>query len=148
MRDDQALVLEQQLRRFARQQRSRRPRLEGVGDRAAQVLGGVARAGEDASPGAIADALQMAGPNVAAVLRELEEAGLVRRDRDPVDGRRVRLELTPDGEAVVVAHRAARAAWLRVALEQALSPAEQQLLLDAGALLDRVVDADQQDGRR
>mgnify|MGYP002779969176 CR=1 FL=1 len=51
-------------------------------------------------PKALAELLDAVPPTISAMLRELEGCGLLRRDTDPADRRRVRLSLTPAGEAV------------------------------------------------
>jgi MarR family transcriptional regulator for hemolysin len=56
----------------------------------------------------LAAAVGIEGPTVTHHLDGLEKAGLVRRERDPDDRRAVRVELTPDGEALFL--RLARAA--------------------------------------
>lgn len=47
----------------------------------------------------IAEALVIDLPNVALILRRMTEAGLVEREQDPIDRRRLRLRLTAEGEA-------------------------------------------------
>lgn len=47
----------------------------------------------------IAEALVIDLPNVALILRRMAAAGLVERQRDPTDRRRLRLSLTAEGEA-------------------------------------------------
>jgi DNA-binding MarR family transcriptional regulator len=51
-------------------------------------------------PKALADMLDVAPPAVSALLAELEHKGLVTREPDPDDGRRVRLSLSEAGEAL------------------------------------------------
>jgi DNA-binding MarR family transcriptional regulator len=51
-------------------------------------------------PKALADMLDVAPPAVSALLAELEQRGLVTREPDPDDGRRVRLGLSEVGEAL------------------------------------------------
>ena len=138
MRDDEALRLQQQIRRLIRRQRSERPRIDGLVGRAVQVLGVVGRAVGPVQPGAIADELAMATSNVATSLRELEAIGFIARERSTDDARRVDVEITAAGEAAVTSHRASRAEWLREAADATLTEVEQQQLIAAGALLDRM----------
>jgi DNA-binding MarR family transcriptional regulator len=48
----------------------------------------------------LAARLRIEQPTVSKMLERLERAGLVRRERDPRDGRVSRVFLTPDGQAV------------------------------------------------
>lgn len=137
--DDQALALQRQLRRFDRRQRAERPQVDGVTGRAVLVLGAIARASGAAQPTDLATELEMASSNVAAALRGLEAAGYVSRVRDAGDGRRVSVTLTPAGEAAVAENRASRAEWLRRAADATLTHEEQEQLLLAGGLLERLV---------
>jgi DNA-binding MarR family transcriptional regulator len=79
---------------------------------------------------------QSAGVTVAL----LEEDGLVEREMDPSDGRRLHVLITEKGKRLFLAGRTARQAWLSQALEERLSEAEQKQLLDAMSLLRRVVE--------
>jgi len=118
------------------------PPVDGVSRTAARVLGAVARAqDDDVQPRRVADELSMTSSNVAAALRELEEAGYIERHRDHHDGRRVSVALTPRGADAVAAHRALRIEGLRATLDAALTPAEQRQLAAAVPLLDRMAEA-------
>ena len=64
------------------------------------VMQHVARQGK-ALPSAIARAVDLKQATVTVLVKKLEEAGLVTRRRDTVDRRRVWVELTRDGEAVL-----------------------------------------------
>ncbi len=69
----------------------------------------------------VADAaarLRLAPNTVSTLVRQLIEADLVRRDRDPEDGRSARLSLTSAAEARLAAWRARRAAAARRAIER------------------------------
>ena len=79
--------------------------------------------------------------SMAQTVRDLEDAGLVTRHRDPDDRRRVVLELTQAGVDRLLATRARREDWLTGALERELSAAERRELRDAIGLLRRVADA-------
>jgi DNA-binding MarR family transcriptional regulator len=75
---------------------------------------------------------------VAACLRELESAGFVDRGRDPDDGRRVLLTPTAAGRRVVAEVLDERETWLGRAVPACLDGDEQELLVRAGALLERL----------
>ncbi len=121
--------------------------MEGLSLSAVRVLGAVARGQGRVQPGDVGEQLDMASPNVAAALRELEAQGHVRRERDPEDRRRVNISLTERGTAAVEGHRALKAEWLRTAVEATLDAREQTLLIEAGALLDRVAAWNDEGGR-
>lgn len=57
------------------------------------------------SPGALAEALGMPPSEVSRALDVLSQKGLVRRELDPEDLRRMKLALTPAGEAVLTGMR-------------------------------------------
>jgi DNA-binding MarR family transcriptional regulator len=59
----------------------------------------VGRYGET-TPSVLADVLHVHPSSLTGVLRRLEHAGLLRRVRDPADGRRALLTLTPNGQAL------------------------------------------------
>lgn len=63
------------------------------------VLRLVGRYGET-SPSVLAEVLHVHPSSLTGVLRRLETAGLLRRVRDPSDGRRALLTLTPSGQAL------------------------------------------------
>ena len=84
----------------------------------------------------------MTSSNVAAALRELECADLVRRVRDPEDGRRVRLSMTDAGADAVSCLHAERDTWLGRAVEALLSDDDQITLLRAGELMQRLAEYD------
>jgi DNA-binding MarR family transcriptional regulator len=76
--------------------------------------------------------------SVAASLAVLEERGLVERRRDPADGRRQVVSLTPAAVAFLDTSRAAGEEWLARALDEHLDDDERRTVLAAMALLDRV----------
>jgi|SRR5579884_1464017 len=76
--------------------------------------------------------------SMAQTVRELEGEGLIRRQTDPGDRRRARIELTDRGSTVLAAERARREGWLAAALERDLSEAERRVLGQAAALFKRL----------
>lgn len=80
---------------------------------------------------------QSMGANVAALL----EAGLVRGDPDPDDGRQTVLSLTPACHKLIRASRAAREDWLFHAIQTQLAPKEQAQLAGAVELFKRLVES-------
>lgn len=79
---------------------------------------------------------QSMGATVAGLLT----AGWVAAEPDPRDGRKTRYRPTPASLAVIDASRAVRDDWLVKTLEARFSPAEQQQLIDALPLLQRLTD--------
>lgn len=77
----------------------------------------------------------------------LESAGLVRRDLNDGDARRVGLSLTDAGVTAFGAAAQRREAWLAARLKF-LSASEQEVLSTAVALLDRLADAGSNDKQR
>jgi DNA-binding MarR family transcriptional regulator len=76
--------------------------------------------------------------SMAQTLAELEAAGLIERRPDPVDRRRVLIELTTLGRERVLEARGRREDWLAAAIAAELDPDEQRTLLAAVPLLQRL----------
>jgi len=76
--------------------------------------------------------------SMAQTLAELETAGLIERRPDPVDRRRVLIELTTVGHERVIEARGRREDWLAAAIAAELDSDEQRTLLDAVPLLQRL----------
>ncbi|MER6573638.1 MarR family transcriptional regulator [Streptomyces sp. NPDC001093] len=138
MERNEAHVFRQDL--MALHRRLREEHVGGIPLNEVLVLGAVDRHGASASPSGIADDLRMARPNVAALLRRLEAKELVELTPDPADGRRSLTALTQRGRQLLERDRSERESWLVRAVAAALSPAEAQQLLAAGALMRRVAD--------
>jgi DNA-binding MarR family transcriptional regulator len=68
----------------------------------------------------------------------LERRGFVERRADPVDGRRLLVEATSDGRRVVSVMMELRLQWLAAVIGRDLSPAEQEMLDIAAALMERI----------
>jgi DNA-binding MarR family transcriptional regulator len=141
MEDDALRQFRTQMRMLGRRLRHELPPVRGVSRSAVQVLRVVARA-SDPSPSDVAEKLRMTSSNVAAALRELEDAELVRRVRDPEDGRRVRLSMTDAGAAAISCLHAERDTWLGRAVEALLSDDDEITLLRAGELMQRLAEYD------
>ena len=80
--------------------------------------------------------------SMGATVAALEEAGLVRRDQDPTDGRKTLLSLTAAAREAVATSRSVRQDWLQRALTRELAPAELGRLGETLALLSRIADSD------
>ena len=78
--------------------------------------------------------------SMGATVAALEEAGLVSGAPHPADGRQIMLSLTMAAREWIKASRAAREDWLSQAIRSHLSPAEQEDLAKAAALLRRLIE--------
>jgi DNA-binding MarR family transcriptional regulator len=145
MEEDAIRRFRMQMRMFGRRLRRELPSVQGVSRSAVQVLRAISRSAEPASPGEVAERLRMTSSNVAAALRELEAAGLVRRVRDPEDGRRVRLSMTAAGDEAISCVHAERDTWLGRAIESVLDDRELATLLAAGDLMQRLAEFEDDD---
>lgn len=79
--------------------------------------------------------------SMAATLAALEERGMIRRDPDPHDGRKQLVSLSPQGRERLIGDRRTRQEWLARALDQHCSESERRTVIDAMAVLDRIVQA-------
>lgn len=75
---------------------------------------------------------------VANAVRELEELGLVARNPDPQDGRRMRITLSEAGAERLASERTAGQEWLVHAVAEGLSESERSTLAAAIPLLRRL----------
>ena len=78
--------------------------------------------------------------SMGATLAVLEQRGLIERRKDPEDGRRVVLSITPAGRQVVNDRRSARTEMIAAALRGGFTPAELDLLHAAAPLLERLAE--------
>jgi DNA-binding MarR family transcriptional regulator len=105
----------------------------------ASVLSRLAREGS-MTPGALAAADHVRPQSMSSTLAALEAQGLVARRADPADGRRVVMTLTTAGEQALQGVRRLREERLGRAIADHLTPEEQQTLIAALPLLDRLAD--------
>jgi DNA-binding MarR family transcriptional regulator len=75
---------------------------------------------------------------MSQTVAELVAAGLVERTPDPTDRRRILIGLTGGGRATLAEDRARREGWLTGAIEADLTPHEQEILIEAVAILRRL----------
>lgn len=78
--------------------------------------------------------------SMARTLDTLAAAGLVRRAPHPTDRRQTVIRPTEAGRVVIAQNQLRRDAWLARAMASALSPEERDLLIRAGALMDRLAE--------
>jgi len=94
--------------------------------------------GGPATASALARAEQISPQSMGATLAALEARGLVRRHRDPLDGRRVMLSVTDAGQQMLRSKRNARTEQLAQALSAGFTRTELRQLMTAAPLLERL----------
>ena len=87
---------------------------------------------------ALAKQEQISPQSMGATLAGLEARGLVARQSDPEDGRRVVLSVTEAGRQVLQDKRNARTRWLAEGLAANFTPGEISVLAEAAPLLARL----------
>ncbi len=87
---------------------------------------------------ALARTENMRSQSMGAIVGPLEEAGLVAGAPDPNDGRQTLLSITALGRDYVRQNRRTREDWLAERIGAKLTPAEQEVLWRALALLARI----------
>jgi DNA-binding MarR family transcriptional regulator len=92
------------------------------------------------TPGALAAADQVRPQSMSTILADLQVQGLVIRQADPNDGRRALIALAPAGKQALQGARRLREERLGRAIAEHLTPEEQQTLIAALALLERLAD--------
>jgi DNA-binding MarR family transcriptional regulator len=132
--------LELLLGRLRRRIRAEAPN-EGITLSQMSVLSRVVRDGPDTASG-LAAAEHVKAQSMALTVANLVNLGLVARTSDPLDGRRILVTATAQGRTVVQTVRRSRQAWLARAIATCFSEEEQETLLEAMVLLERLVDCD------
>jgi DNA-binding MarR family transcriptional regulator len=127
--------------RFSVNRLSRRMRTEDLDDTGVSVgglsvLARLFRDGES-SVGQLATAERVQPPSMTRTVSCLEVEGLVERTPHPTDRRQVIIRLSEAGEAVLVAERRRRDAWLMPRLRE-LTVDERALLRQAAPILERL----------
>jgi DNA-binding MarR family transcriptional regulator len=90
---------------------------------------------------ALAQAEHMRRQSMAETVAALRANGLVTSGPDPDDGRKTLISGTPEGVALSKNIPAAREAWLDEAIQARLDPADQQTLLKAASIMNRIADS-------
>lgn len=106
----------------------------------AAVLYRLATEGPD-TPAALARAERVRPQSMGATLGALEDQGLVGRRPHPTDGRQVVMAATGPGLALLEEIRTAKESWLLEAVRTSFDPDEQRTLIEAVALLRRLVES-------
>ena len=80
--------------------------------------------------------------SMAETVAALRAHDLITAAQDPDDGRKTLITATDKGRSLLATIPAAREAWLAAAIRKALGPGEEQALLKAAAIMNRIADAD------
>ncbi|MGH3166116.1 MAG: MarR family winged helix-turn-helix transcriptional regulator [Trebonia sp.] len=96
--------------------------------------------GGPASSSDLARLERISPQSMGVTIATLEGRGLVTRERDPEDGRRIVLSITEAGRQVVRDRRGARTELIARALEGGFAPAELEQLKAAAPLLERLAE--------
>ena len=107
----------------------------------AAALATIERAGP-LTPSKLAEIEHVQRPTISRVSGRLEQAGLVERQPDELDGRGAQLRATPAGRRTLRALRSRKTAYLAERLER-LGPEDLTVLARASELLERLLDEDQ-----
>ncbi|MEY9846671.1 MarR family winged helix-turn-helix transcriptional regulator [Streptacidiphilus sp. MAP5-3] len=113
-----------------------------VGDQTMSEVSVLARLDRDGpmSPSTLAACERVRPQAMATTLAGLVDRGLVARTQDASDGRRMLISVTPDGLRILSDRRSASLQRLTEAVHTALTPAEQEQLLAAIPLLERLAE--------
>lgn len=118
---DNAKVIEKRLRRnFQEQFGTTLPRFD--------VMATLDRAPDGLNMGALSRALLVSNGNITAIVRQLQEHGLVASKLDPADGRSAIVSLTAEGKAQFAVLAAAHSGWVGEALSDFPVERQEQLL--------------------
>ena len=122
--------------RLARRMRTERA-VDSMSDGQFAVLAGLSVHGPH-TLGELADRERVSAPAMNRTVNCLQESGYVTRSADENDGRKVVIDLTTDGRAVVEETARRRDAWVEEALAE-IAPDERRILAQAGAIMQRMV---------
>ena len=103
------------------------------------VLGRVASQGP-ITPGELGAQLRMLPQSLTRPLSRLERSGLIRRTRDPTDGRSALLEVTDAGRATLQAEFAPLTRWLAAAVTAVCTDDDRAILEQATAVMQRLAE--------
>lgn len=106
------------------------------------ALGAIERGQGLATPSQVGSELDLRSSNLAALIGDLDDRGLIRRTPDATDRRRTRLSITDEGARLVKEAREGRDLWLVGAMRACLTADEQAQLVAAGELIGRLVPYD------
>lgn len=110
---------------------------QGLTPSQASLLSRLGKEG-DASASALAATERIRPQAVVPTLAALQDRGLIERRPDPSDGRRQLISLSPAGRAMFQGAQQEGDEWLAKAVQDRLTSAERQTLVEALALLERL----------
>ncbi len=93
------------------------------------------------TPSELAEIERIQRPTATRVLALLEQAGLIERQRDPLDGRSALVSATPAGRALLRRLRTRKTAYLG-RLMRDLEPGELRTLDEAAVILERLLEGE------
>ncbi|TQS43229.1 MarR family winged helix-turn-helix transcriptional regulator [Cryptosporangium phraense] len=125
--------------RFFRRLRAERP-AHGLTMTQISALFSISKAEGGLTPRQLAEIERVQPPAATRTVAALEDRGLIRRAPHPTDGRQIVLSTTPAGDALIVADRQAREAWLAARLAE-LDESDREVLRAAVTILDRLARA-------
>ncbi|MFJ5234677.1 MarR family transcriptional regulator [Kitasatospora sp. NPDC088391] len=138
-----ALRASQQVRSVIGKLRRRIRAATGIGDFTLTQAAAVGRlldsGGHGLTTSDLAAAEGMRHQSMATTIAALADQGLVERRRDPGDGRRLLIALTPEGRRRGEQGRRARGEWLAAELRTKCTEEERQTVIAAMAVLERLV---------
>ncbi|GLW73985.1 MarR family transcriptional regulator [Kitasatospora phosalacinea] len=138
-----ALRASQQVRSVIGKLRRRLRAAAGTGDFTLTQASTVGRLldseGQGLTTSDLAVAEGMRHQSMATTIATLAAQGLVERSRDPEDGRRMLIVLTPEGRRRGEEGRRARGEWLAAELQRKCTEEERQTVIAAMAVLERLV---------
>jgi DNA-binding MarR family transcriptional regulator len=97
---------------------------------------------EPTTVSALAQAEHVRRQSMAETVASLRAQGLITSAQDPEDGRKTLISATEEGRSLLATIPAAREEWLSLAIQKALSPSEQQTLLNAAAIMNQLADGE------
>jgi len=139
-----AIKIRRSVQRFARQLRFRRLD-SGVSGTKRSVLGSLFRSGKSLTVSELARMERLQPQSLTRVIAELEIAKMIERTPDEIDRRQLLISITETGRNLLIADAQLQIEWLRATVAEHLSRPEQQMLLVAAELIERICDIS--DGR-
>lgn len=122
--------------RLARRMRTQRA-VDSMSDGQFAVLAGLSVHGAHTLT-ELAERERVSAPAMNRTVNCLQDAGYISRSADENDGRKVVIDLTQEGRAVVDETARRRDAWVEEALAE-IEPAEREILAHAAAIMHRMV---------
>ena len=135
-----AIRIRRSAQRFSRQLRYRRTENTITGTKRS-VLGTLYRHEKPLTLSDLARTERLQPQSLTRVLAELEDDRLIKRTPDESDRRQVLISITEEGRNLLVVDAQSQVRWLVSVMSSHLSKAEQDVLLIASDLFDKICDA-------